>query len=103
MKTVGFGCWVSGWFCAIEKLKQGRKRQYQITKAWHSALSPLSLPAVGTPVTIPIAGTDVGLRGLVQHVLSPIAPSAIFPKLDYFQALGDKTLYVRHRLSRPYV
>jgi hypothetical protein len=34
--------------------------------------------------------TDGRLRRLVQPVLSPVVPSAIFPKLDCFQALGIK-------------
>ena len=57
-----------------------------------------SLGAEGIEATsIPrgTSATDALLRGLVQHVLSPVAPPAIYPLLDCFQALGDKTLYDR--------
>ena len=48
------------------------------------------VPALLRRFKIPIAATGARLRGLVQHVLSPVAPSAISPRLDCFQALGIK-------------
>jgi hypothetical protein len=65
--------------------------------------------ALNRRFTIPIAASALLLRGLVQHVpsarlrtgLSPVVTSAIYPRLDYFQALGDKTLYVRHTTNTP--
>jgi hypothetical protein len=46
--------------------------------------------------TICIAATALRLRGLVQHVLSPVATPAISLKLDCLQALGIK----RYTLQR---
>jgi hypothetical protein len=47
--------------------------------------------------SLPLAATYAQLRGLVEHVPwtrlrtdSPIAPSAISPRLDCFQVLGIK-------------
>jgi hypothetical protein len=44
---------------------------------------------------IAIVVTQVRLRILVQHFYDRVATRAFFV-LDCFQALGDKTLYVRH-------